>query len=742
MNKSTNDLIKQSDRRIFLVYALFLLFGIACIITILSLVIKDHSLYTGNDPKRCIDLTKGNNPVIDTNCKCFITSNTEKPKRGVIYDDSEVEIAKNTIVYDITIDGRVLHKDKDKHEKKKELLDKENEARLDSIIIQLADDFYKIFNRKFYYSWNYYKRKIEEAYKLGENRQIVSSIGWNEKLWIEDRDIDSLKQNPFLRDYKKIAGLNLTHHIVRHYPCDDLAKITIGRKINEQWNGLEREFNKELYGTDGNLKSIKYNYIPIPLKDSAVLPQDGANVHTTINTQMQSIAHDELLKTLRKYRAEWGCAVIMKTETGEIKAIANLTATDSSKQYFSEQNNYAVRWVMEPGSTWKLASLLAWLEKTKNDTTKQYPIYTQEFTYKIYQGKNEILKKYVRIDDIHHKKTQQMASPMRVFQQSSNVGMASMIFDAFGNSYSGFQEYLKMIDKMSITTAFKTQLGQIRAPSIKRNDTYFQNYYATCFGATFKMTPMQTLVYYNAIANNGKMVAPLFVKSISNAKGTMETFTAEVLNEQICSPATIKQAQKYLLSVVTGEYGTARKYKNRVSFAGKTGTRDVYDTQGYDKTRNSVSFCGYFPAEKPQYTCIVFIYNVREKGYIAAETFAQIAERIYSEPLPEIDKSKGKIPFTFHIAPSANAKTVLQNMGYETDSEEFKAPYVYAKKGTFHAINPKPKEKEMPDVKGMNAADAIFILNNAGYKVNITGRGIVRKQERSQNLKEVRLVLN
>ena len=741
-----NDSVKQSDGRIILVYALLLLAGIACIITILLIGTRDRALYSGTDTEQCIDLTKeyegGVKPIVDPNCRCVITSSTKQPRRGDIYDDQGRIMASDIIIYDITIDGRCLHKNK------KKLFKEDNEKKLDSIINHtintLAEDFYQTFNRKFPYTQDYYRQIIEYCYKKGKNKLIIRSIEADEKRWVLDRDVEKLKTNPFLKKNSSYTtGFSLTPRIVRLNPSGDLAKRTIGRGADGYWDGLERDFNESLHGIDGATKILRYNHINIPLND-AVLPQDGANLHTTLNLEIQRIVHDELLKTLQHYHAKWGCAVIMETKTGEVKAISNLTAIDSARQWFSEQNNYALHSLEEPGSTFKLASLLAYLEKTKNDSVKQYPILENEFVYKVVTSKGTVLKNYRKDDG--YKKAKQMAYPIEVFQRSSNVGITSMIFDVYGNSYAGFQNYLKMIDKMSITASFHTQLGVVKTPMIRRTSTDFHTYYNACFGTGITMTPIQTLVYFNAVANDGKMITPLFVKSISKDKKTIQTFKTEVINEQICSKSTIERAKKYLLAVVNGEYGTARKFRKKVSFAGKTGTRDVYDeaTGSYIKTRNSASFCGYFPAENPVYTCIVFIYDVHEKSYIAVETFAQIAEKTLNifnyEHLPEIDKSKGKLPFTFYTADSENAKTVLQSMGYEIDPKMLETPYVYAKKGNFYPVQ-KQKEQGIPDVKGMNAADAIFILNNAGYKVTIVGKGVVRRQEKVPNSNVVELTL-
>ncbi len=719
---------KQSDLRILLVYALLLLFGIACIIMILLLGTRDRALYSGTDTKRCIDRTQGNSTIIDTNCNCFIHNNTKTPRRGDVYDDRNRVLASDINIYDITLDGRSLKQSKNY---------KTSEAEQDSLIDEIAKSFYRIFKDNFSYDLEDYRTKIERYYKNGGNVQVISSIMNDTKRWIRDKHIDSLKTNPYFREASAI-GLNITKHIARYNPYGNLARRTIGRKINDKWDGLEHDFNEYLHGIDGAKKLVTINTITIPMINE-VAPREGDNIQTTINLEIQNIAHHELLKTLRENHARWGCAVVMETQTGEIKAISNLTALDTARIYYDEIRNYAVHSLEEPGSTFKLASLLAYLERKKGDDNKQYPILAHQFVVKTSTGREATYSKYDEPG-----KTKQMAYPIEAFQRSSNVGIASMVFDTHEN----FQDYLTAIDKMSITNGFKTQLGDVKPVEIRRNDKNFHNYYNVCFGTGIKMTPMQTLIYYNAVANNGKMVAPLFVKNVTMGENILESFSAEVLNPQICSPITIAIAQEYLLSVVQGEYGTARRYKDRVSFAGKTGTRDIWDesTNRYNKGKNSVSFCGYFPAEEPKYTCIVFIYDVKKKSSIAIETFVNIAERIMNvfdyELLSEIDKSKGKKPMTFNTMASENAKTILQNMGYKIQGEEWNAPYLYAQKGKLYPIDPEDTDQRVPDVRNLNVADAVYILNNADYKVKVMGRGIVRKQDLIPNSNVVELTLS
>jgi len=222
-----------------------------------------------------------------------------------------------------------------------------------------------------------------------------------------------------------------------------------------------------------------------------------------------------------------------------------------------------------------------------------------------------------------------------------------MAFDAFKNNY---QSYLATLDSMGITMPLETQLGKVGAPKIIRDTKLMRTFYITTWGG-FNMAPIQTLTYFNGVANNGKMVCPKIVSHITERDKVIEVFPTVVLKENMTRKDVIVRAQKYLEAVVTGPYGTARAYKDSVPhFAGKTGTRDILvempdGSWKYDPRRNSISFCGYFPAEKPKYSMIVYLYDVNAMSGKAVELFYTIAKRITSlettDLMQEVDKSGG-----------------------------------------------------------------------------------------------------
>jgi cell division protein FtsI (penicillin-binding protein 3) len=248
--------------------------------------------------------------------------------------------------------------------------------------------------------------------------------------------------------------------------------------------------------------------------------------------------------------------------------------------------------------------------------------------------------------------------PIEIFQRSLNEGTGTMIFDAYN---CNFQSYLSSLDSMGITMSYETQLGKVASPVIRRSDKSMRTFYITTWGG-FNMTPIQTLTYFNGVANNGKMVAPKVVSHITIQDKVVEVFPTIILKEQMTRKDVITRAQKYLEAVVTGPYGTARTYKDSIPhFAGKTGTRDILvesedgEKWLYDRSRNSISFCGYFPVNKPKYSMIVYLYDVKSMSGPAVQLFYTIAKRIMinetSDLMNDIDKNKGVV------------NTLYQNLG-------------------------------------------------------------------------------
>ena len=743
-----------------LVYGLALLLGLMCVFKILHLVIFQRKDFEGTSA-RCLDKTQDgweNSPLAhDSTCKCFVINNDVKPIRGEIFDDRGRLLSGNFTVFDVTVDGtrlqpkvRTIGKNKIVNDtiycgNNRQFSRNGEPAKMDALIQELSEAFYQHFHYRFPNKGvDFYKKMFTKAIKECKNVFVLGSNITKETQWVTAADTAFIKTLPLL-GRKKQKVLNCSPTTVRINPYGEMARRTIGLYTDNQKFGVENAFNEYLYGENGSRKYVIYNRARIPLGDY-VPPTEDYNVHTTINLEMQNIVHNELQKTLINSKAEWGCAVVMETATGEIKAIANLTRDENDETVYRDGvHNYLLTAMVEPGSTFKLASLLAYLENVKDDTTHNYPIMAHTFSVPNRSGTR--VNKYFKVDKPGH--AEEIGKPVDVFQRSSNVGIASMIFDVY--SYNGYKQFLNKVDSMFITTSFSTQLGKVKAPAINRNAKDFHSYYNACFGAGFSMTPVQTLVYYNAVANGGKMILPLFVKYITNQEDTVERFTAEVINEQICSPSTISRAHKYLEAVVYGDHGTARNYKDPgFSFAGKTGTRDIWNEElgQYDHHKNSVSFCGYFPADKPKYTCLVFMYNVPQKSYVAVGVFARIAKSILNSAsysaVQNIDRSKEKTLPALPFLPPKQLQTILTEWQIPMKMPSG-SPYVTAIRDN----NNKPELKnvvfdpkqQLPNVVNMTASDAVYELSRKGYKTRLVGRGIVKRTELDATTKTVILYL-
>lgn len=754
MQSNQNTGNKRFNTRMGVILFLVLLLGVCCFGKILHLVIFQRALYSGTSSK-CLDKTQEDwkeSPLYkDSTCNCFVIANNVRPVRGEIYDDQNRVLVSNVTVFDITIDGKAFYKKDTKYT--------HSAAELNELVDKLSTGFYNHFKDRYPSTDSrstlpYYRNKIAHALKDTCNSLILQSNISNEQQWITSEDTAFVNKLPMLSEKIGKYCLNYTYHTVRTNPYGDLAKRTLGLNTNGRQYGIEYYFDEQLAGVEGSRKYLYVNKARLPM-DEYVEPIDGFDIHTTINYEIQNIVHNELITKLKEQNAEWGCAVVMETETGEIKAICNLRRTNRDGSDYTESDEYALHKMVEPGSTFKIASALAYLEQRHGDDNKTYHIMCHDFERKNKDnGRKYVYHKYDKssYDDNAHKNI--FAYPSEIIQRSSNVGISSMIFDAFGDN--NYKDYLKKIDQLYITTSFSTQLGKIQAPNLKRNAKDFHTFYNTCYGAGFTMTPIQTLVYYNAIANNGKMLAPLFVKYITKAHETepIETFQAEVLNEQICSPQTIAKAKSYLKAVVYGEHGTARPYRDTIiTFAGKTGTRDIWDEElkAYNYSKNSVSFCGYFPADTPKYTCLVFMYNVSKKSSIAVDVFACIARNIMNTgnnsygALQTVNHNQNtKTPRT-HVVKTEQYKFLMKQLGIACPDSQMPVPYVNSGLRQDNSIMLKPAKfkqgDKLPDVTDMIAADAVSELIRAGYQVKIKGFGVVRRQDFNSATNTVTLYL-
>ena len=724
-------------RRMSIVYLLMVLVGVACLIKILYLSIVERAIASGTSDK-CVDTTvPGWEDKVSDDTYCFVRENMLRPVRGEIYDDHGRVLVANFTVFEVAFDGKGFARDYADTLRK-------NPKAFDDVFHQLADDFYYQFKDRFpRYNAEYYYNFFTNNIQKKKYATLFPVKEWDEKVWVMGVDTAFIKNRPYLYRYvfnddgdsirKRILNthFNYVPASVRINPYGEMAKRTLGVEAPDRQFGLEHMMNDILAGVDGSKKYLELNHAKVPLRER-MDPEDGYNIHTTINLEIQHAVHNEMSRKLSELNAEWGCAIVMETKTGEIKAITNLRRAAPDASYYTESMEYALNAKVEPGSTFKLASLLAYLEKTPNDTIGRYPIYNHTFEYPTKSGK---IKRYTKVD---YKYTSIEVPPIEVFQRSSNVGMASMIFDAYGKR--GFPQYMAQLRKMGLLDTIHSQMGDLLPARIRDGSNDFNTYYATCFGAGFNIPIIRTLRYYNAIANGGKMMAPLFVRYVTDIYDTVQRFEPEVLMDSIASPSTVQKARHYLEQVVWGDNGTARRFRDEnCMFAGKTGTRDIWDESigNYRKDVNAVSFCGYFPMDRPQYTVIVYIYGVPHHSTVAADAFARIARSIMNSANYSATRSASDYPFT-PLARTAPIRkkyfnTLLKGLGYDTVAYDTQSPYMRVdatdtnRHVTVTAL-PANTFQKMPDVRGMMAADAVTELIRAHYHPQIIGKGRVKTQ--------------
>ncbi|RZJ68011.1 MAG: penicillin-binding protein 2, partial [Flavobacterium sp.] len=427
------------------------------------------------------------------------------------------------------------------------------------------------------------------------------------------------------------GGIITQQRIIREHPIGKIAERTIGyERVDHKGEnlevGIEGAFSQYLNGKDGKRKMQKIARSQWkPISDiNEVEPVDGSDIISTIDVYIQDIAHHALLKQLEFYEADHGCVVVMETKTGYIKAISNLGRAESGSYY--ETINYAVGESHEPGSTFKLAGLIALLDDKKVDTSKVYDCKGGDITYFGRHVRDSKKGGYGKI------------SLARGFELSSNTVLVQAVYENYKDNPKEFVRHLNDFGlNKKLGLPFKGE-GRPRIPQPGDATWSRLSLPWMAFGYEVSMTPLQTLTFYNAVANNGEMVKPLFVKEIKEWNKTIKKFDKEVINPKICSKETIAKVKAVLANVV--KKGTGSKlYSKDFSMAGKTGTAQVNYSGGKDKESGmyyASSFVGYFPAEEPQYSCIVIIHKPSAgKGYYGADVsgpvFKRIAQKIFTD---------------------------------------------------------------------------------------------------------------
>lgn len=568
-----------------------------------------------------------------------------------------------------------------------------------------------------------YKRKIDRARKEGRryltlNRQ---EIGYQEKKYMENW--------PLFREGRLKGGVLFEKVEKRFLPFSHLGIRTIGSvNANDRGTvGLEYSFNKQLAGVNGKglyQKMAGGGWKPI-YDGTEKRPVDGYDIQTTINVDLQDVTESALLDELQKHDADYGVAIVMEVKTGEIKAISNLSRNTDGDYY--ERYNYAVgsQGSREPGSTFKLASMIALLEEVDIKLTD---------TVNTGDGSLEFFDKTMRD---HKPGGFGTLTVQEVFEKSSNIGVAKLISHHFGNEPEKFINYLK---RMNLHQPLDFQMVGEGKPYIKDpSDSTWSGVSLPWMshGYELKMTPLQMLTLYNAVANNGKMVKPMIVKGVMKADRMVEKFDTEVINNRIASKETLRKVKMMMEGVV--ERGTAQNINHsHYKIAGKTGTAKKVRNGRYVKEYYT-SFAGYFPAEAPRYSCIVVIDN--PKGYqiygsdVSAPVFKEIADKIYSLELDMHEIGTEERTYVTGVFPYIKAgkreelTMICNELGIsnhaKTESEWVTTDVindaVYWKGNTV-------KYEVVPDVRGMTLRDAIYVLENLGLEVRVNGRGRVATQ--------------
>ena len=550
------------------------------------------------------------------------------------------------------------------------------------------------------------------------------------------QDLKIIRKFPIFSMGRNQGGLIIVQQNKRIMPFRALAARTIGYKNpNVQPVGLEGAYSDYIDGESGKrlVQRIAGGvWMPVN-QDIEIAPKDGADIISTIDVNMQDVAQRALEKQLIKSKAEFGCVVLMEVATGEIRAIANLSKVTEGN--YKEKFNYAIAQSAEPGSTFKLASYLALLEDGKVDTGTL--VDAEGGTYKVYNNRNRLVK---TVKDSHE--GLKVITVKKAFEESSNAAIAKLVYKHYLNDADQFTNHLH--NSLHLNTRAGLQIPGEGKPMVKTPESKFWykglSLAQMAYGYEMQMTPLQMLTFYNAVANDGKMVAPMFVREIRRFGNTVQNFEARVIEENIASAETIGKLQGMLEGVV--EVGTGKTViKNPLyKIAGKTGTAQIADGKlGYKGKRSyQASFVGYFPADNPKYSMIVMLSNPVGEYYaalVAGPVFREVADMVYANDVQMYNPVK-EIQFAQNAeVPEAKAG---QKKAAKSVYNAFGINAVFASGGEYiNSIdsNSGVKTREIsnnegfvPDVMGMGLKDALYLIGNSGLRSSVKGRGRVIKQ--------------
>jgi len=671
------------------------------------LYLRAYAIYFGFLVLMIIVLYKTMALQLDGNSKVFSDSDKRIPyrtvdrpaRKGDILDRNYNTLLTHVAYYDVYMDPMVVDK-----------------KVLDEDLNELGDALQKMFPKK---NKNYYLELIQKGRKEGSRSVLIKKAVTNDQRL-------KLRQFPIFKLGRFKGGLvDDAENIKIEKPYNPMLQRTLG---DDRMIGIYGAYYNFLKGESG--EEIEQRFATGWKKIGQITKdaEEGADVVTTIDKEIQEVAHSELYKQVLNLEADHGCVVVMEVKTGYIRAIANLKR--KSDGTCADEFNYALAQGEVPGSTMKLASIMAGLEDGKFKITDKV---NAVGTYNFVNGH--------KLEDSNHGLGYGEITIQQAFEKSSNV-ISQVIHKAYRNEP---QQFLDKLKQFGVTESLGIELKGEPNPVFPKPGTDAWNAISLpwmSIGYSVLQTPLQTLSLYNAVANNGQLVRPLFVQEIRKGGASLQKFDPVVLKEKICSDQTIKIMQECLKGVMTN--GTGKKLISTMfKIAGKTGTAKIQGEKGEygdDESNSSyqASFVGYFPADHPIYSCIVVINKPNpKKAYYGAEAagtvFAEVANKVFASSLKyhkavnEGVKSKD-LP-QFKTGYSKDIISVTQKLGL---------PYVIESLGDWQGadttkgkviISSKLKlDGKVPNVVGMNAKDAVYILESKGLIVKLTGFGKVVSQ--------------
>ena len=636
-------------------------------------------------------------------------------ERGSIYSEDGNMLSTSIPVFDIYVDFMA--------DGLREKNGKRFYKNLDSLSINLSGLFKDASPAS-------YKKLLVNAYK---NRKRYFTL--KKKISFEDYKV--LREFPLVRQGRNKSGFIIEVRDNRVNPYVLLANRTIGlsRGDTSKNVGLERSYDSVLKGETGQrlMRYMAGAYVPVD--GAEIAPENGKDIITTIDTYIQDVAENALMKMMVANNSLHGTCIVMEVKTGKIKAIANLGKRPDGE--YLEDYNYGLGKKTEPGSVFKLATLLSLLEDKYVDTST---IVDCEGGHKSFYG--------LRIRDSHLGTG--LITVKEAFAQSSNVAFAKLADQYYHNQPEKFYQHLHhlRLDRITGIDIVGAAVPLIKKPSSKYWTKTTIPFMA--HGYEELVTPLHLLMLYNAVANNGKMMKPYLVNSINEMGTQIQSFEPEVLVDKICSDETLGKLKDCLLAVVENEHGTARSLKsNYYRFGAKTGTAvTAMDNRGYNKGSKiyQSAFMGFFPFNDPEYSIAVVIQNGSESrlaygGVVSGPVFKEVADRLYASMVP-----KGSVNRFQNYADSGLYKfygmktdlnTILGELKYrETDSQtsgNWRTTVLQDGRAFLTADNVSKIKNKVPDVTGLGLKDAVYVLENMGLKVTTMGRGKVIYQSLAQN---------